>query len=114
MLLGVSQDGEGRVRGGVYAPQLLESLPILLQPLNRSLKAVREGQRGEGGGLGKFGLEGEKKTYEMLKCQAGAPMSNSKAIIWKIQRIHKKSSVLSHNTNFFFTSLFKVDANSGA
>ena len=56
MPLGVSQGGEGGVGGGVYASQLLQGLAVLLQPLSGSLEAVREGQRGEGGGCREFGL----------------------------------------------------------
>lgn len=54
--LGVSQDGEGGVGGGVYPSQLFQGLAVLLQSLSGSLKTVREGQRGEGGGRGEFGL----------------------------------------------------------
>lgn len=63
MPLGVSQDGEGGVRGGVYPSQLLQGLAVLLQSLGGSLETVREGQRGEGGGWGEFGLreKGEKR-----------------------------------------------------
>lgn len=35
--LGVSQDGEGGVRGGVYSSQLLQGLAVLLQSLSGSL-----------------------------------------------------------------------------
>lgn len=63
MPLGMSQNGEGGVRGGVYPSQLLQGLAVLLQSLSGSLETVREGQRGEGGGRGEFGLgkaKGEK------------------------------------------------------
>lgn len=56
MPLGVSQDGEGGVGGGVYPSQLLQGLAVLLQPLRGSLQTVRVGQGGEGGGRGEFGL----------------------------------------------------------
>lgn len=58
--LGVSQNGEGGVGGGVYPSQLLQGLAVLLQSLSGSLETVREGQRGEGGGGGEFGLGKEK------------------------------------------------------
>lgn len=54
--LGMSEDGEGGVAGGVDAPQLLQGLAVLVQPLQRSLQAVWEGQRGQRGGQGQFGL----------------------------------------------------------
>lgn len=41
--LGVSEDGEGGVAGGVDASQLLQGLAVLLQPLHRGLQAVWEG-----------------------------------------------------------------------
>lgn len=56
VLLGVSEDGEGGVTGGVYASQLLQGLAVLLQPLHRGLQAVWEGQWGQRGGRGQFGL----------------------------------------------------------
>lgn len=56
MPLGVSQDGEGGVRGGVNPSQLFQGLTILFQSLGGSLETVREGQGGEGGGWGDFGL----------------------------------------------------------
>lgn len=56
MPLGVSEDGEGRVAGGVYASQFLQCLAVLLQPLRGGLQAVWEGQGGEGGGRGQLGL----------------------------------------------------------
>lgn len=56
MPLGVSQDGEGGVRGGINPSQLFQGLTILLQSLGGSLETVREGQGGEGGGWGDFGL----------------------------------------------------------
>jgi len=59
--LGVPQDGEGGVGGGVYPPQLLQGLAVLLQPLSRGLEAVREGKGGEGGGRGQLGLQGERR-----------------------------------------------------
>lgn len=61
--LGVSQDGKGGVRGRVYPSQLFKGLAVLLQSLRGSLEAVREGQGGEGGGWGEFGLwkGGEKR-----------------------------------------------------
>lgn len=65
MPLGVSEDGEGGVTGGVYARQLLQGLAVLLQPLHRGLQAVWEGQRGQRGRQGQFGLleeSGEKKS----------------------------------------------------
>lgn len=68
--LGVSEDGEGGVAGGVYAPQLLQGLAVLLQPLSRGLQAVWEGQGGEGGGRGELGLWEEwrgKKTEKFIK-----------------------------------------------
>lgn len=58
MSLGVSEDGEGGVTGGVYASQLLQGLAVLLQPLCGGLQAVWEGQRGDGGSRRKFGLWG--------------------------------------------------------
>lgn len=70
MTLGVPQDGEGGVRGRVYPAQLLQGLAVLLQPLGGSLEAVREGQRGEGGGRGEFGLQGERRresTSQLLR-----------------------------------------------
>lgn len=54
--LGVSEDGEGGVTGGVYGRQLLQRLTVLLQPLHRGLQAVWEGQRGQRGCQGQFGL----------------------------------------------------------
>lgn len=71
MTLGVSQDGEGGVGGGVYPSKLLQGLAVLLQPLSGSLKAVREGQRGEGGGWGEFGLKEKRKD-----AGEGADLSN--------------------------------------
>lgn len=65
--LDVSQDGEGGVCGGIYAPQLVQGLAVLLQPLNGSLQTVREGQRGEGGGLGEFRLRGRRKQRRREK-----------------------------------------------
>lgn len=64
--LGVSEDGEGGVTGGVNASQLLQGLGVLLQPLHRGLQAVWEGQRGQGGGRGHFGLW-EKWRKEKVK-----------------------------------------------
>lgn len=66
MPLGVSQDGEGGVGGGVYASQLLQGLAVLLQSLSRGLEAVREGQGGEGGGRGELGLQ-ERRGEEKLE-----------------------------------------------
>lgn len=69
MPLGVSQDGEGGVGGGVYPSQLFQGLAVLLQSLSGSLKTVRERQRGEGGGQGEFGLckrGGEVQGKKML------------------------------------------------
>lgn len=64
MPLSLSQDGEGGVGGGVHPSQLLQGLAVLLQPLRGGLEAVGEGQRGEGGGRGQFGLRevGEGST----------------------------------------------------
>lgn len=56
MPLGVSQDGEGGVRGGINPSQLFQGLTVLFQSLGGSLETVREGQGGEGGGGGDLGL----------------------------------------------------------
>lgn len=65
MPLGVSEDGEGGVRGGVQPSQLLQGLTVLLQALSGSLKAVREGEGGQRGGSGEFGLQqGRKRRGE--------------------------------------------------
>lgn len=56
MPLGMPEDGEGGVTGGVYGRQLLQRLTVLLQPLHRGLQAVWEGQWGQRGCQGQFGL----------------------------------------------------------
>ena len=69
MPLGVSEDGEGGVGGGVDPSQLLQGLAVLLQPLSGGLQAVGEGEGGEGGGgrefgLGRGGRRGEEEEEE--------------------------------------------------
>lgn len=61
MTLGVSEDGEGGVGGGVQPPQFLQGLAVLLQPLGGCLEAAGEGERREGRPLGKLRLEGEEE-----------------------------------------------------
>lgn len=68
MPLGVPQDGEGGVRGGVYPSQLFQGLAVLLQSLSGSLKTMREGQRGERGGWGEFGLWERRGELQKGKC----------------------------------------------
>lgn len=71
--LGVSEDGEGGVTGGVYACQLLQGLAVLLQPLHRGLQTVWEGQGGQGGGRGQFGLWKKWRKGKVKVVNIGIP-----------------------------------------
>lgn len=90
MPLGVPQDGEGGVGGGVYPSQLPQGLAVLLQPLSGSLETVREGQRGEGGGGGEFGLRERRGTRsqeeEVLDLQMNSTRTAS-GIIHCVQHV---------------------------